>query len=65
MAQINRRTYSATIAQQLTDVGIAPLLSRIYAARGICDVTQLNTSLKHLLPFTQLKKCAGHGMYFG
>lgn len=55
MAQISRRTYSATIAQQLTDAGIAPLLSRIYAARGICDVTQLNTSLKHLLPFTQLK----------
>ncbi len=33
----------------------ASLLARIYAARGIRDVTQLDTGLGNLLPFTQLK----------
>lgn len=55
MIQIRQRSYSADIAQQLIDTGITPLLARVYAARGVDNVTQLNTSLQYLLPFTQLK----------
>lgn len=55
MTQLIQRTYPADAAQQLADTGIAPLLARIYAARGIRDAAQLDTGLGHLLPFTQLK----------
>ena len=55
MIQISQRSYPIETAQQLIDTGITPLLARIYAARGIGNVTQLNTSLQYLLPFTQLK----------
>lgn len=55
MIQISQRSYPTDAAQQLIDTGIAPLLARIYAARGIGNVTQLDTSLQYLLPFTQLK----------
>ncbi|CAG0937978.1 partial Single-stranded-DNA-specific exonuclease RecJ, partial [Gallionellaceae bacterium] len=55
MTQLIQRTYPASVAQQLADTGIAPLLARIYAARGIRDTAQLDTSLGNLLPFTQLK----------
>ncbi len=55
MTQLIQRTYPADAAQQLGDTGMAPLLARIYAARGIRDTAQLDTSLGNLLPFTQLK----------
>ncbi|CAH1903371.1 ssDNA-specific exonuclease RecJ [Candidatus Nitrotoga sp. HW29] len=55
MIQIRQRSYSVDAARQLIDTGITPLFARIYAARGIGNVTQLNTSLQYLLPFTQLK----------
>jgi single-stranded-DNA-specific exonuclease len=37
------------------DAGFSPLLARIFAARQIEGVTQLDTGLNRLLPFTQLK----------
>ncbi len=55
MPNIIPRPYPADSAQRLADTGIAPVLARIYAARGIRDVAQLNTGLGNLLPFTQLK----------
>ncbi len=55
MPNIIPRPYPADSAQYLADTGIAPVLARIYAARGIRDVAQLNTGLGNLLPFTQLK----------
>ncbi|MCE9549881.1 MAG: single-stranded-DNA-specific exonuclease RecJ [Betaproteobacteria bacterium] len=55
MIQISERSYPTDAAQQLIDTGIAPLLARVYAARGISNVTQLDTGLQYLLPFTQLK----------
>ncbi|MEQ1743153.1 MAG: single-stranded-DNA-specific exonuclease RecJ [Candidatus Nitrotoga sp.] len=55
MLQISQRSYPTDAAQQLIDTGIAPLLARVYAARGISNVTQLDTSLQCLLPFTKLK----------
>ncbi len=55
MPNIIPRPYPADSAQRLADTGIAPVLARIYAARGIRDVAQLNTGLGNLLPFSQLK----------
>ncbi len=55
MSKIIPRNHSEDAAQRLADAGIGPLLARIYAARGIRDVAQLDTGLGNLLPFTQLK----------
>ena len=55
MSKITHRPYPADIAAQLAQSGIAPLLARIYAARGIADVAQLDTDIKCLLPFARLK----------
>lgn len=55
MPKITPRPHPEDAAQRLVDAGIAPLLARIYAARGISDITQLETGLARLLPFTLLK----------
>lgn len=55
MPQIIRRDYPQDAAHALAASGMAPLLSRIYAARGIRDEAQLQTEANRLLPFRQLK----------
>ena len=55
MPKIIPRSYPENLAQSLVKAGIAPLLARIYTARGISDITQLETGLARLLPFTLLK----------
>ena len=55
MTELVQRPYPADSVQHLADSGIAPLMARIYAARGIRDVAQLDTGLGNLLPCTQLK----------
>jgi single-stranded-DNA-specific exonuclease len=55
MTQLIQRTYANDAAQQLAREGYAPLLARIYAARGIRNAAQLDTGLNTLLPFTQRK----------
>lgn len=55
MPEILSRSYSIDIAQQLVGDGISPLLARIYAARGIRSVAELETGLLRLLPFDELK----------
>jgi len=55
MSKIIRRPYSEPLAQQLAASGFAPLLARVYAARGITDAEQLDTDIKRLLPFNLLK----------
>jgi single-stranded-DNA-specific exonuclease len=55
MSKITQRPFSANTAALLARSGIAPLLARIYAARGIADAAQLDTDIKHLLPFSLLK----------
>ena len=55
MSKITSRPYSADTTRQLVHAGIAPLLARIYAARGIADAAQLDTDIRHLLPFSGLK----------
>jgi len=55
MPKIISRSSPEGDAQRLAAAGIAPLLARIYAARGITDITQLETGLARLLPFAQMK----------
>lgn len=62
MSKIIQRPYSSTAASNLAVSGISPLLARIYAARGIADVTELDTDIQYLLPFSKLmhaEKMAG------
>src|SRR5512143_1982936 len=55
MSKITQRPFPAEIAKQLAESGIAPLLARIYAARGIEHAAQLDSDIKRLLPFTLMK----------
>lgn len=55
MSKITQRPYPANITLRLVQSGVAPLLARIYAARGIAEPAQLDTDIKHLLPFALLK----------
>jgi hypothetical protein len=55
MPQVVTRSYPLDAVQTLVETGMAPLLARIYAARGIRDESQLQAEASRLLPCTQLK----------
>lgn len=55
MVAFNRRTCSERTAWLLEQSGINPLLSKIYAARGICSPKQISTRIEDLLPPQSLK----------
>lgn len=55
MTAITPRSIPSSALQHLLDSGYAPALARIFAARGIADSAQLDTSLANLLPFDSLK----------
>jgi single-stranded-DNA-specific exonuclease len=55
MTEISPRNFSPAAVQHLRDSGYTPALARIFAARGITDSKQLDTSLAGLLPFDALK----------
>lgn len=52
MPNIASRPYSQPDANRLTASGLHPVLARIYAARGIQEMRQLEHELSALLPFT-------------
>src|SRR3989338_2862131 len=51
MTKITPRSIPASAVQHLLDSGYPPALARIFAARGIADSRQMDTSLSALLPF--------------
>ncbi|MFA6973032.1 MAG: DHHA1 domain-containing protein [Gallionella sp.] len=55
MTQITPREIPATALQHLLEEGYPPAMAKIFAARGIEDRLQLETSFAHLLPFDNLK----------
>jgi single-stranded-DNA-specific exonuclease len=55
MSKIIQRPFSHDIATQLERSGLTPVLSRIYAARGITTPTQLDADIQRLLPFKLMK----------
>jgi len=55
MPEITPRSIPASAVQHLLDSGYASALAKIFAARGITDSQQLDTSFAGLLPFDSLK----------
>ena len=55
MPEITPRSIPASAAQQLRDSGYSPAMANIFAARGITDSKQLDTTFAGLLPFDNLK----------
>lgn len=55
MTRIVTRQVPADSARQLHQQGIAPLMARLYAARGIADAAEVDYGLKGLLPYHSLK----------
>lgn len=44
-----------SIPDELPDLGLPPLLTRLYAARGVRSVVELDKGLARLIPYAQLK----------
>ena len=55
MTEITPRSIPDAAAQHLRDSGYSSALAKIFAARGITDSKQLDTSFAELLPFDALK----------
>lgn len=55
MVKITPRPYPESVAQTLAASGLHPVLARIYAAREITHMAQLETQLTGLIPFDSLK----------
>jgi single-stranded-DNA-specific exonuclease len=55
MTQITPRDIPDAAMQHLIAGGYTPALAKIFAARGITDKVQLDTTFAHLLPFDTLK----------
>ncbi|MDP2144469.1 MAG: single-stranded-DNA-specific exonuclease RecJ [Gallionella sp.] len=55
MTAISPRTASDSATQNLIANGYPPALARIFAARGISDGSQMDTTFAALLPFDQMK----------
>ncbi|MDC7700384.1 single-stranded-DNA-specific exonuclease RecJ [Vogesella indigofera] len=55
MTRIVTRQVPADLARQLHQQGIAPLMARLYAARGIADAAEVDYGLKELVPYHSLK----------
>ena len=55
MIEITPRNIPQDSEQQLRNNGYSPALARIFAARGITDSKQLDTTFAGLLPFDRLK----------
>ena len=47
--KVNTRTIDRQIARSLEQAGLAPLLARLFAARGVRSASALNTGLNDLL----------------
>ena len=55
MTQITKREIPEAALQHLLETGFSPAMAKIFAARGITERTQLETSFTRLLPFDNLK----------
>ncbi len=52
--QIKQRQYDTKIANDMAEQGVNPLLARLYAARGVVEKSELETSLAQIIPPEQL-----------
>ena len=54
MSAIATRAVPTRARLMLEQQAVDPLLARLFAARGVIDVSELHADLKHLLPPTSL-----------
>lgn len=55
MVNLAWRPHDAVAEKKLTQSGVHPVLARVFAARGVTDVTQLGTEISALLHWQTLK----------
>lgn len=55
--RIATRPINPQLQSALQAAGANPLIAQLYAARNVADSSELNTSLKQLIPYTQLTNC--------
>jgi single-stranded-DNA-specific exonuclease len=56
--RIREREVPSAALGKLRASGLHPVLAKIYASRGVLEISQLDTSLAGLLPFDPLLNCA-------
>jgi len=56
--KIIQRPIDDSVKTQLLDAGVPPLLAGLYAARGVRDASELEVTLKHIIPPNQLTNSA-------
>ncbi len=61
--KLTERKYSEQDAQALREKGVHPVLSKLFAARGIQSAEELSLDLKNLIPPAQLKNCIDAAQY--
>ncbi len=61
--KLTERKYSEQDAQALREKGVHPVLSKLFAARGIQSAEELSLELKNLIPPAQLKNCIDAAQY--
>ncbi|MFM9155250.1 MAG: single-stranded-DNA-specific exonuclease RecJ, partial [Polynucleobacter victoriensis] len=61
--QFIERSYSERNATYLEQSGVHPVLSKLFAARGVEKPEELALELKHLIPPSQLKNCEAAAEY--
>ncbi len=61
MTQITARNIPSTAQTFLLNSGYSPALAKIFAARGITEPEQLDTSFSHLISFEHLKNARNMG----
>jgi single-stranded-DNA-specific exonuclease len=52
--EIKQRQFDEKIVSELVSADVNPLLARLYAARGVTDKSELETSLSGIIPPEQL-----------
>jgi len=57
MDNVHIREYDQALCQQLITEGIPPLMARLYVARGVKSVKEIDHTFASLLPFHLLKNC--------
>ena len=55
--RIATRPINPQLQSALQAAGANPLIAQLYAARNVADSSELNDSLKQLIPYTQLTNC--------
>lgn len=61
--KIQTREISESVVNKLEQQGLEPALARLYAARGIQDISEVTYDLNKLLPASSLTNCLEAGEY--